>query len=709
MPPEQKNRQIAISTALGPDSLLLNRMTVSERMNAPFEISAELSSVDAKIELSKVIGNKASIRLDLGEHGKRFFNGYVNRLTQTTNFGGYARYHATLVPWLWFLTRTSDCRVYQRKSAVDIIEEVFQRNHFGSDFYELRSLSACPKRRYCVQYRETDFNFVNRLLESEGIAYWFEHQGTQHKMILADKASASQPRTGYDTLIFRDSGHQVEGMEAVNDWIIEQEVHSVEYDLKDFDFKKPSNPPVGKSEVTRDHGMARFAIYDYPGEHFESSDGERYAKIRLEELQANQSIVRGSTTARGLAVGQTFTLKEHPRGDQNIKYLITSLSLTADAGEFAAGGHQDDFLRCQFEALPFANPFRPPRVTPKPVVQGVQTATVVGPSGEEIHTDEYGRVKIQFHWDRYGKSDQDSSCWVRVAQSWAGKKWGAIAIPRIGQEVVAEFLEGDPDRPIITGSVYNAEQKVPYDLPAEKTKTAVKSNTSKGGVGFNEIRFEDSQGKEQVFVHAERNMDVRVKNDSMEQITGNRHLIVGPPATGESGNQYEHVYKDKHLLVDKDHVEKIGGDAQRLVVGNEDLVVSGTKKEKIDGASHLVISGKRAEHISGDQSLNVGGNQQEKVGMKHAVDAGMEIHLKAGMKVIIEAGMQLSLKAGAGFIDIGPAGVAISGPLVMINSGGAAGSGGGSSPDSAESAKSAAPKEPVKADDAKSGEKSSPS
>jgi type VI secretion system secreted protein VgrG len=295
-------------------------------------------------------------------------------------------------------------------------------------------------------------------------------------------------------------------------------------------------------------------------------------------------------------------------------------------------------------------PFRPRRVTPKPFVQGPQTATVVGPPGDEIHTDKHGRVKVKFRWDRYSPANDKSSCWIRVSQNWAGKRWGAMFLPRIGQEVIVDFLEGDPDQPIITGRVYNGESTPPYELPKEQTKSTIKSFSSKGGGGFNEIRFEDKKGSEQVFVHAERNQDNRVKSDSLEWV----------------GN-------DRHLIVKRDRLEQIDRD------------------------THLIVKGDQNEKISGTVSLQAGSDLQQKVGMKHALEAGMEIHLKAGMKIVLESGVQLTLKVGGNFIDINPAGVAIKGTMVMINSGGAAGSGSGCSP--------AAPKVAKEADTAEPGQK----
>ena len=437
-------------------------------------------------------------------------------------------------------------------------------------------------------------------------------------------------------------------------------------------------------------------------------EGETYARVRIEELQARYETIVGQSDARGLAPGHTFTLTAYPRTDQNRKYLVTAVQHQVNVSDYASGegaGTGARLYHCAFEVIDAHETFRPLRTTPKPLVQGLQTAIVVGPAGEEIYTDKYGRVKVQFHWDRYGKADENSSRWIRVAQTWAGKKWGALCLPRIGQEVVVEFIEGDPDRPLITGSVYNDEQKVPYDLPAEKTKSTLKSNSSNGGDGFNELRLEDKKGEEQVFIHAERNMDVRVKNDSLERVIGSRHLITGCEKDGaKGGDQREMTYRDKHLKVHRNQIEHVGGDVQLLVggvdsgQGNQDVALKGTKKESIGKDNHLHVKGKRNEKVDGDQSLIVGGNQQERVGRKHALEAGQEIHLKAGMKVVLEAGMQLTIKGAGGFVDIGPGGVTIQGNTVLINSGGSAGVGSGSRPTAPDDAKEAAPAAPAEAE-----------
>jgi type VI secretion system secreted protein VgrG len=713
MPIDQSDRHIAIQTALGPNELALRSVSIQEQLSRLFHIEAELCSEDGTIDFDQVVGRKATIRLNVAQKGKRYWDGYVSRLAQLSNQEGYARYQATIVPWLWFLTRTADCRIFQNKTVPDIIEEVFKGHGFTD--YQLKLNTTYPKWEYCVQYRETDFNFVSRLMEQEGIYYFFEHDDGKHTMVLADSISAHKPFPNYSDITFheREAGG-TPGREVVIDWTMEKQAQPVACMLNDYDFKKPRASLRAPSNVTRQYGKAEYEIYDYPGEYVEQSEGQRLADARLHELQTQYEVLHGQATARGIATGCAFTLKSHPRDDQNRDYLVVGASLQIDAGPFeSSSGGGGEFFSCSFSAMDKGQQFRPARLTPRPIVQGLQTAIVVGPKGEEIYTDEYARIKVQFHWDRYGKSDQNSSCWIRVAQVWAGKKWGALFTPRLGQEVVVEFLEGDPDRPLITGSVYNAEQKVPYDQSTDMTKSTIKSNSTKGGVGFNEIRLEDKQGKEQIFIHAERNMDVRVKNDEMERVVGNRHLIVGWEKDGQKGgDQKEMVYRDKHLKVHRNQEEHIGGDMKLLVggidsgQGNQDIVIKGTKKQSVGGDDHLHIKGDYKQKVDGGHSLTVGGDDQIKAGGKHAVEAAQEIHLKAGMKVVIEGGVQVTLKGPGGFVDIGPSGVTIQGTTVLINSGGAAGSGSGSSPAAPEDAAEAAPAEPTRADNAKSGQKS---
>jgi len=645
----QKNRELAIGkTPLGEEVLLLVSMSGTEHLGRLFEYRLELVSENSQIKAEDIVGRNVTISLKLGADKTRYFNGYINHFTQVTAYGRLARYRATVVPWLWFLTRTADCRIYQDQKIPDIIKEVFKK-HELKDFEPLSGSHS--KKEYCVQYRETDFDFVSRLMEQEGIYYFFKHENGKHKMVLADSPSAhkSYPELKEIEYHAADKGTKTEG--CISDWVVETHLQPVSYALNDFDFKDTKKALEVRANVSRKHAAAGFEIYDYPGKYTETGDGDSYARARIEELQAQYEVATADSDCRGICPGFTFKLTDHPRDDRNGNYLITSASYKIEGNEYfsSSDGSGECVYACKFTAIAADQAFRAPRTTPKPTVSGPQTAIVVGPSGDEIHTDEYGRVKVKFHWDRHNKADENSSCWIRVAQVWAGKNWGAIYTPRIGQEVIVDFLEGDPDQPIITGRVYNAQAMPPYELPSEKTKSTIKSNSSKGGGGFNEIRLEDKKGKEQIFIHAEKDEDVRVKNDSKEYIGNERHMIV-------KSDQFEQV----------------------------------------DGDKHLTVKGDQNEKITGSVSLDAGMDLQQKVGMKHALEAGMDVHIKGGMKVIIEAGLQLSLKAAGGFVDIGPAGVSISGPMVMINSGGSAGSGGGCSPDAAKPPKEADTAEPGK-------------
>jgi type VI secretion system secreted protein VgrG len=628
MPATQKQRFLAVGTALGDDKLLVLKVSVAEQLGRLFRLELELASEDPAVSFDDIVGTNATLRLELHNQKTRYFNGYISRFTQVEQRRNFARYHATLVPWLWFLTRTADCRIFQKMKAPDIIEKVFKDHGFKD--YKLSLSASYREWEYCVQYRETDFNFVSRLMEQEGIYYFFEHKNGVHTLVLADAAAAHSPFEDYDTLVYRPHTHTgEETAETVTDWVVEQEVQSGVYALADFDFKKPAAPILTNANISRKHAAADFEMYDYPGEFEKRDEGEAYAKVRIQELQAQHEILRGQATVRGVATGSKFTLKGHPRDDQNRDYLVTGVSLQADVGEYesAAKGEGEPFYSCSFTARPVNEPFRAPRLTPKPVVQGPQTAIVVGQKGEEIETDEFGRVKVQFHWDRYGKADENSSCWVRVAQPIAGKGWGAMALPRIGQEVIVEFLEGDPDHPIVTGCIYNATNKVPYDLPAHKTLSTLKTNSSKGGQGFNELRFEDKKGEEQIFIHGEKNQDIRIKNDAFEWIGNNRHLVI-------KKDQIEHVENNRDETVDADHKEKIGKDR------------------------HLKVVGKEAKEVGDSQSLTVKGDVIEVFKANHSEQTSSDYYLKAD-NVVIEGMTNVTIKVGGSSIAIAADGIAL--------------------------------------------------
>jgi type VI secretion system secreted protein VgrG len=542
----QANKFIALGTPLGKDVLIVRNALCTEHISRLFQIELDLISTEGTVPFEDIIGQGVTLRMKVGKDQDRYFNGVVNRFVQTKNDGNFAHYRATLVPWLWLLTRTSDCRIFQKKSIPDIIEEVFKCH--GLDNYTLSLSGSYQPWDYCVQYRETDFNFVSRLMEQEGIYYFFVHENGKHTLVLADAPAAHCPNPGYETVIYRPpTDNQPCDRECVTDWVVEKELQSGVYALKDFNFESPRTNLFAKYSMERTHAANALEVYDYPGEYEEHPDGESYAQVRLEELQAAYETCQAQATVRGLCPGFLFTLQDHPREDQNREYLVTSVSCHMDAGDFESGAKSAaEFFTCSFTAMDCQTPFRPARTTPKPLIQGPQTAMVVGPSGQEIYTDEYGRVKVQFHWDRYGKSDENSSCWVRVSQAWAGKGWGSIHIPRIGQEVIVEFLEGDPDRPIITGRVYNAESTVPYGLPDNKTQSGIKSHSSmKGGDGnFNEFRFEDKKGSEQIYLHGEKDWTIDIKNCENETVGSSISTSAGGNISRNAGGNISRTADD---------------------------------------------------------------------------------------------------------------------------------------------------------------------
>lgn len=690
----QANRAIAIETPLGPDVLGLRKIRVREQLGQPFLIEAELSSNDAAIPFGDIVGHAVVIRADVELAEPRYWHGVVSRIAFVGSKSGYFHYKATIVPWLWALTLHSDCRIFQEKTNPQIVQAVFRDR--GARDFELRLSGTYSTREYCVQFRETDFNFVQRLLEAEGIAHYFIHTAERGMMVLADEKAAYELKDHHAALDYDEQGEgdTPNSTAPIVSWEIEHEVEPTLYSVNDYNFKTPRTSLRQVSEVALQTGLNDGKRYDYPGGYDVVAEGERLARTRLQELQSSSRVVRGKAVILTLGAGDLFKLQRHPRDDQNTEYLVTGIDLMIDAGEF--GSDQSQSLvrsECQFTAIPSDQPYRPPRTTPRPTVAGAQNAVVVGAAGEEIFTDEHGRVKVQFIWDRDGTADEKSSCWLRVAQSIAGKGWGAFALPRVGHEVLVSFLDGDPDRPIVTGSVYNGANTPPYALPAEKTKSTFKTLTSPDGGGFNELRFEDKSGSEEVFLHAQKDLNVQVKNNRAVTLEGEDHLIT--------------TKKSLSLLKDEQHVHVVKN-AFSAFDADVNTKVTGNRLGKVDGADHLSVGGDRMVKITGADNLGVGGDLAVKTDGKTSFDVsdllakasggiafdGGKIHIKAGQTLVLEAGSQLSLKVGGNFVDIGSAGVNIVGSLVGINSGGAAGAGDGCSPLSP-----AAPEDPTAGED----------
>jgi len=689
----QDHRLLAIDTPLGKDVLLLQEITGYEGISRLFSYDLDLLAFENdSISFDDIVGKKVLISLQLPDGSPRYISGYVSRFTQgETDDRYFTHYHAQVVPWLWFLTQQADCRIFQNMAVPDIISKIFDA--FDLKDYKLSLTATYPQLEYCVQYRETSFNFVSRLMEEYGIFYYFDHTTQdKHTMVLSDQSS-KLPACPTSPISYDTKVGGLSDPEVLNNWHIGQEVRTGKYTLTDYNFKTPSTSLLANDPTVIDLPASQnLELFDYPGLYTTKDEGDTTARVRMQEEEATYMVVAAAGNSRGAMSGFSFELKNHYRDDQNATYVITEVRHFGSAGTTytTAGTQGGETYSSHLTCIPASVPYRPPRTTPKPFVQGPQPALVVGKAGEEIWVDKYGRVIVQFYWDRLGQKNENSSCWIRVSQPWAGDKWGAMWIPRIGQEVLVSFMEGDPDRPVITGRVYNADQMPPYTLPDYQTRSTFMSRSSKGGgsSNYNELRFEDLKGQEQIFMNAEKDMDLRVENDSREYIGANRHLIV-------TANQQEKVNAEKHLQVTGNHNEKIGG--------NLSLQVTGNQMEKVTGNKSLSVTGNQNESITGNVSLSVTGGKNDSITMGYAMSA-MSIHLTGEAGIVIECPAGITLKAGASSVDISPGGVYITGtPMAFINSGSMpamTSDPSGGSPDSPED-----PKDPDTADDGTKGTK----
>jgi type VI secretion system secreted protein VgrG len=721
----QASHPVAVTTPLGKDDLLLIGFAGTEGISQLFRFQLDLiAKHKTAVPFDKLLGQPISVAMPLDKRRVRHFSGICSRVQQGEADDTYTHYRMDVVPQLWLLTRKAQSRIFQGVSVPDIIKKVLEEinpdcSNLKGDFHP---------RDYCVQYRETDFNFVSRVMEEEGIYYYFTHDARGHKMIVANTPGGPDLPLGKEILFHGDVQSGGEGQ--IYDWEKAQELRSGKYTLWDHCFEKPRDhleavkeiaPTVKVGDVTHHlkvDGNDKLELYDYPGEYAQRFDGvqpgggdrkedidkiaddkERTVALRMQEEALQSILVQGASNCGQLLPGHKFTLKTLP-DDKHAKllkaegaYVITRVMHTATDSDYRTGDGQGFSYQNSFTCIPADLQFRPRRVTKKPIIPGAQTATVVG-SGqkdEEILTDKYGRVKVLFHWDRPGKHNHEknqetqgkykySSCWVRVAQLWAGKRWGASFWPRIGQEVIVSFLEGDPDQPIIVGSVYNAEQMPPYlgDGLDSKHKndnkvSGIKTNTTPSGKGYNELRFDDNKDKEQIFIHAERNMDTRVKGSQMACVGGSTHLTVGGEKDGKkTGEIRTKVFKDHHVT--------IGNDEVRL--------------------------------IENDQHETVKGNRLQEFQKDHHTDTSKGNTVLKGKSVYIDASTEIQLTVGGSFIKISPAGISIVGPLVKINCpGDMASPVPPPPPPSGPTAGTATrkPEEPVHADNSVSGLKSAPS
>jgi type VI secretion system secreted protein VgrG len=629
--PTQINRPFRVKTSLGDDALLLDTFTGSERVSTPFHFALRVLSSDPNVDMQSLLTGPVVLTLKLDDNTERHIHGNI-RAVKLLEVGAdnMAAYELDVVAWPWFLNLFANCQIFQNKSVPDIVQQIFTNRGFTD--YVSRLQGTYSPLEYCVQYRETDFNFISRLLESEGIFYFFEQSEDKHTMVLADDPSAFAALPDQSTVRFMPSEGAFLDDEIIATLETEYRLEPGTSSLTDYDFTKPNTGLYATLAGTQEG-----EIFEYPGKYTSKDDGDHYARIHLEEYEAGISTVRGLANCMAFQCGYKFTLSDYYRDSGNIDYTLLALEHSGRNASFQAGNMIQPFeYSNRFEAIPNSVVFRPPRRARKPLIEGTQTAVVVGKSGEEIWTDQYGRIKVQFFWDRVGTMDENSSCWIRVAQPWAGKNWGFITLPRMGQEVLVTFLEGDPDRPLITGSVYNGEQMPPYTLPDYQTKSTWKSLTTKGGGGFNEIRFEDNSGSEQIFINGQKNLDIRIKNDEYKTIENNINLTV-------TKDRYEHIKNDHHTTVDNDMYFKAGRD------------------------HHFTIAGKQAIKVTGSHSFQVTGAVTEVFSDSHSESVSMNLYLKSGTGMVLEDAVGITLKCGSNCVVIDPTGVTITGSLVTIN------------------------------------------
>ncbi|MET3495454.1 type VI secretion system Vgr family protein [Variovorax boronicumulans] len=611
-------RVVTAHTPLAADQLLFRSMHGNEGLSELFEFEVDLLSPNTSVDMKSVLGKPLTLEIVTIDGTPRYLNGQITRFTmigREESSSRYVVYRALVQPWLWYLTRTSDCKIFQNKSVVDILDEVLGEYGFAFE----KKLSATYRQRdYSVQYQETDFAFVSRLMEHEGIYYYFKHEKNQHTLVLADDMGAHDTLPGYPRIGYLAADRVGDpGREVIDQWEVTEEIRPGTFVVDDFDFKKPKADLLNTRSQPRGNDHGQYEMYEWLGGYSDAGQGEHYARIRLEEAQAQAEVDTGHSNVRGMAPGYRFTMQNAPRDEDNKEYLIVSVTYNLREGGYATGS-PDGVYSFNFGVQPTSFPFRAPRVTRMPTTHGPQTATVVGPPGEDIWIDKYGRVKVQFRWDRYGQRNEDSSCWVRVSSAWAGSNFGAVNHPRVGQEVIVDFIAGCPDRPIIIGRVYNADQMPPLELPAKATVSGFISRTINGdGELANHFVIDDDPGCESIKIHAQKDFTLEVENNEMHTVEGNRtthihkndDLTVDQARTTTVNNGLDHaIYKSGSKL-------EVTKKAEHFFNTGIEITTKGGAKETVQtGTSEVIVpAGQRHETFKSGFLVEVEGGMEEKV------------------------------------------------------------------------------------------------
>jgi len=633
----QQHVRIAISTVFGKDKLLLENFSGTESLSRTFAFSLTMKSGDVALDPDTIVGTLATVQVIHGDGMTRYFHGLINGFTQAGIDAEFAWYTAEMVPSLWLLSLSRDRRIYQNQSTVQIVESVLQS--FGIKFIN-RLKGSYATREYCVQYDETPLDFIMRLMAQEGIFYFFQFADGSHTMVLGDDPLAHHDCEN-SALIYRGRSDTRGWPDTVLRFEAGGRLVTRDYNGRDYDYLKPSTSLA--AEAIGKAGRGKF--YEYPHLHTTVAAGKQQQTVKVQHSQSESSNAAGESLCNSLYAGGAFTLTKHPNTKLNARYVIRSVSHRADITGYTN----------HFEAFPAKLPFRPPRSVPQPVVPGSHSAFVVGPDGEEIWTDLHGRVKVKFHWDQSSIQDDKASCWVRVSQAWAGNGWGALFIPRIGQEVIVSYLDGNPDRPLITGSVYNGEQATPVNLPSKQMQSVIRSRPTKSGNGRsktteiadgrmhgNELRFDDKIGDEELYLHAEHDMKVDIEHDLDTTLYkgSEQHLIKKGDRSVEVtlGNETHTVGGKRDVTVHKDESHSNTTNFEHTVKSNYTLEVDGDLAE--------TIKGKTTIKITGDLVIDVGGSITFKSGKAMDISAGTAIGVKAGTELKSESGTSYAIKAG---------------------------------------------------------------
>ncbi|MBW5804061.1 type VI secretion system tip protein VgrG [Burkholderia sp. COPS] len=680
------NRVFTLDSPHG-DDLKFHTLDGSDELGRLFEFRIEALADSHSLSLKDMLGKPVTVRIEQQDLSTRYLNGIVARASLAGRRAErYYGYELIVRPWLWLATRRSDCRIFQNKTVPEIVQEVLSTYGFP---IENHLAETYVPREYCVQYNETDAAFVSRLMEFEGIYFWFRHAEDTHTLMLGDAMSSHTGLPGYETIpyIARDRT-AIADEEHIDGWLPAQEVSVGRHQTTDYDYTKPRADLSSQKVDPRGHDHDSFASFEWPGGYRDDAPGAHYSRVRLEEQQAEHERASADTDVRGAAPGYLFTLAHCPRADQNREYLIVRCQYRFQENAYASDqGAEAVVHQTMMLVQPSSLPYRSPRDTPRPRTNGPQTATVVGPPGEEIWTDQYGRVKLQFRWDRYGQSNQDSSCWVRVSSPWAGGGFGGVQIPRVGDEVVVDFLNGDPDEPIVTGRVYNGEKMPPWGLPGSATQSGLLSRSSPGGTTehANAFRFEDKKGAEQLWMHAERNFDAETELDHSLSVGNNHTHTVGNDETMQvKNNRQRSVGQNETVNIGQNRVAQIGANETHGVVGNrtrtvgqnETVTIAANRDATIGGVHTETVAKGKTETIGEAKTLNVGQMYQttsqdmktlvasahteeigtrtstiakahtHTVGGEHTVNVGANHTTNVQHQVLVNAGDQLALVCG---------------------------------------------------------------